>query len=219
MTSVFLTLFVSSFVIALSGAMMPGTLLTVTISESSRRGMVAGPLLIVGHSLLEFTLIVGLLLGLAPLFEHPGFFIVVSLIGGGILLWMAVGMFRALPALTIAWDAQDTRRGNLILTGVLMSVANPYWIIWWATIGMVYITQSRTYGLAGLSVFFLGHILADFAWYALVSAAVGKGRAFFSDRIYRSVIGVCASVLVVFAALFLYRALAWALAHIITSSL
>lgn len=33
------TIFVSSFIIALSGAMMPGPLLTVTIGDSSRRGM------------------------------------------------------------------------------------------------------------------------------------------------------------------------------------
>lgn len=202
-----LTIFLSSFVIALSGAMMPGALLTVTISESSRRGMLAGPLLIVGHSILEFALVIALLLGLAPLFELQSFFIAVSLIGGGILLWMAFGMFRALPSLTIAWDAQETQGDNLILTGALMSAVNPYWIIWWATIGIVYITQSREYGLWGLFAFFVGHILADFVWYTIVSVTVGKGRAFFSDRIYRGVIGVCATVLLVFACVFIYRGL------------
>jgi len=194
-------------VIALSGAMMPGTLLTITISESSRRGMIAGPLLIVGHSILEFALLIALLLGLAPLFELQVFFIIVSLLGGGILLWMAFGMFRALPSLTISWDSQETNQGNLILTGALMSAANPYWIIWWATIGIGYIMHSKKYGLWGLLFFFVGHILADFVWYAIVSAAVGKGRTFFSDRIYRGVIGVCATVLVVFAFMFIYRAL------------
>jgi threonine/homoserine/homoserine lactone efflux protein len=43
----------TSFVIALSGAMMPGPLLTVTISESPRRGMLAGPLLVLGHGILD----------------------------------------------------------------------------------------------------------------------------------------------------------------------
>ena len=200
-----LTIFISSFVIALSGAMMPGALLTVTISESSRRGIIAGPLLIVGHGILEVVLVIALILGLGPLFEQQAFFVVVSLIGGGILLWMAFGMFRALPSLTIAWDSQETKGGNLILTGALMSAVNPYWIIWWATIGIVYITQSRAYGLWGLLAFFIGHILADFVWYAMVSVTVGKGRAFFSDRVYRGVIGVCAAVLLVFACLFIYR--------------
>ena len=204
---ILLTIFASSFVIALSGAMMPGTLLTVTISESSRRGVMAGPLLIVGHSILELGLLIALLLGLAPFFEREGFFIAISLIGGGILLWMAIGMFRALPSLRISWDTQETKHSNLILTGVLMSVANPYWILWWATIGIGYIMHSKQYGLWGLLFFFTGHILADFAWYAIVSAAVGKGRKFFTDQIYRGIIGVCATVLVVFACLFIYKAI------------
>ena len=38
--------FFSSFVIAFSGAMMPGPLFSVTVSESARRGFAVGPLLI-----------------------------------------------------------------------------------------------------------------------------------------------------------------------------
>jgi threonine/homoserine/homoserine lactone efflux protein len=204
---IFLTIFVSSFVIALSGAMMPGTLLTVTISESSRRGVIAGPLLILGHSILELALLIALLFGLAPLFEQQGFFIVISLVGGSILLWMAIGMLRALPSLSIAWETQQANRNNLVLTGILMSLAHPYWIIWWATIGIGYILRSKQAGFWGLFFFFIGHILADFAWYTVVSSAVGKGRTFFSDRIYRGIIGACAAVLVFFACLFIYKAI------------
>ena len=186
---------------------MPGTLLTVTISESSRRGFIAGPLLMVGHSILELGLVFALLFGLAPLFEQQAFFVVISLVGGSILLWMAAGMLRALPSLTIAWETRQANRGNLVLTGILMSLANPYWIIWWATIGSGYIFKSKQAGLWGVFFFFIGHILADFAWYTVVSTAVGKGRTFFSDRIYRGVIGACAAALVIFACLFIYKAI------------
>jgi threonine/homoserine/homoserine lactone efflux protein len=203
---ILLTIFVSSFVIALSGAMMPGTLLTVTISESSRRGFIAGPLLILGHGILELSLLIAILLGLAPLFTQEWFFIVISLAGGGILLWMAFGMFRTLPSLSLSLNTGQTDRNNLVLTGVLMSVANPYWIIWWATIGLGYILHSRQFGLWGILFFFTGHILADLAWYAVISAAVGKGRTFFSDRIYKGVIGACAVFLVFFACYLLYKA-------------
>jgi hypothetical protein len=56
-----LTIFASSFVIALSGALMPGPLLTATISECSQRGFIAGPLLITGHAILELVLVIALL--------------------------------------------------------------------------------------------------------------------------------------------------------------
>ena len=185
---------------------MPGTLLTITVSESSQRGAIVGPLLILGHSILELTLVIALLLGLAPVFKQEWFFIVISFIGGGILLWMAIGMFRALPSLSLAFDTTQTRRGNLVFTGILMSVVNPYWIIWWATIGLGYILHSKQFGLWGLFFFFIGHILADFAWYTVVSTAVGKGRAFFNDRMYKGLIGMCAGFLILFACYLLYKA-------------
>ena len=53
-------IFFSSFMIALSGALMPGPLLTVTISEATRRGTVAGPLMILGHGILELALVLRL---------------------------------------------------------------------------------------------------------------------------------------------------------------
>lgn len=203
MLSIF-TIFFTSFVIALSGALMPGPLLTVTISESARRGLAAGPLLIVGHGLLELALVVALLLGLAPLLQHQTVFVLIALIGSGVLLWMAYGMFRALPELSLSTTAKAEGSGNLLLTGALVSIANPYWSIWWATIGLGYILHCTKFGKLGVASFFSGHILADLAWYALISVAVWKGKNFLSDRAYRWVIGLCAAFLVVFSVLFLY---------------
>jgi threonine/homoserine/homoserine lactone efflux protein len=201
------TIFFSSFIIALSGAMMPGPLLTATISESSQRGFLAGPLLILGHGMLEIILLVALVLGLAPILLRDDVFAAVALSGGVILLWMAVGMFRTLPSLSLSLNPGSLKRDSLILNGVLLSIANPYWIIWWATIGFGYVIFSWRYGMAGIVFFFTGHILADLAWYSAVSAAVGKGRHLFSDKIYRGIIGTCAAVLVIFACYFFYAGL------------
>ena len=198
-----IVLFSGSFVIALSGAMMPGPLLTKTIGESSRRGFLAGPLLILGHGLLEFVLVVALFLGLAPWLKGKWTFVVIAFAGAGILVWMAVGMLRSLPKLRIEWDQGGAAAGSLVLDGALMSVANPYWTVWWATIGIAYLLQSTEYGLVGVTAFFAGHILGDLAWYTVVSTAVDRGRRFFTDRLYRRVIGACAVFLLLFAALFL----------------
>ena len=138
-------------------------------------------------------------MGMAPLFKKEWFFIFISIAGGSILLWMAAGMFRSLPFLTLSLEPGDEKNGNIILTGILMSAANPYFIIWWATIGLGYILQSSEYGLAGILSFFSGHILADLTWYTIISTAVGKGRSFFSDKIYRGIIGCCAGFLVLFS--------------------
>lgn len=198
------TIFASSFLIALSGALMPGPLLTATISESSLRGFRAGPLLIGGHAMLELALVAALLLGLAPILRLPAVFVFCALGGSVILLWMALGMFRSLSTLTFTWQAGPERGKHPVVSGILMSVANPYWIIWWATIGLGYILYSQQFGFWGVAFFFAGHISADLVWYSFISAAVAGGRHLLTDRLYRGLIGVLAMFLAGFALYFAY---------------
>jgi threonine/homoserine/homoserine lactone efflux protein len=198
--------FLTSFIVALSGALMPGPLLTATIGESSRHGPRAGPLLIAGHALLELTLITLLFLGLAPLLTSVTVTGVIALAGGGILFWLAFGMFRSLPSLSLETERPSKGgHGRLVTSGILLSISNPYWTIWWATIGLAYILQSRRWGVAGVAVFFTGHILADFVWYSAVSFSIGKGRRFFIPAVYRSVVGGCAGFLTVFGSVFVFN--------------
>ena len=216
------TLFISSFLIALSGAMMPGPVLTATITESVKRGPVAGPLIMSGHALLEGVLVIALIAGVAPLLQRDLFFVIVSFGGAAILAWMALGMLRGLGNLKIEWGAnRDTDgavkpvsadgtdvvfdnagAGAAMRSGIFLSIANPYWIVWWASIGLGLVARAQEAGFLGILVFFLGHQAADFGWYSLVSTAVGKGRRFFSNRVYRGVIAFSAMVLIGFAIYF-----------------
>lgn len=200
-------IFATSFAVALSGAMMPGPLFTVTVSESSRKGPAAGPLLIVGHGILELALVVALVFGVGPLLKKTPVFVATALLGSIVLLWMAYGMLRSLPRLTLAVQPQQEAGRNLVVAGILLSLANPYWTIWWISIGLGYITQSLALGIAGAAAFFAGHIMADFAWYTAVAAAVWKGKRFMSDRAYRGLIAACALFLILFAGMFGYAGL------------
>jgi threonine/homoserine/homoserine lactone efflux protein len=197
-------IFFSSIVIALSGAMMPGPLLTATISESSTRGAIAGPLLIVGHGLLEIVLVFILLLGLAPFLQMKEVFAFVAFGGSGVLCWMAIGMFRSVSSLTLKTNRTAKYSGRILLSGAVLSLANPYWSIWWATIGLGYLIKSKSLGIAGIGTFMAGHLLGDIAWYTAISTAISKGRRLFTDRVYRTIIAGCAALLVVFALYFLY---------------
>ncbi|MBU1567805.1 MAG: LysE family translocator [Proteobacteria bacterium] len=199
-----LTIFCTSFILALSGALMPGPLLTVTVSESSRRGALVGPMMIFGHALLELALVIALLSGLAPFLVRDDVFIVISLTGGAVLLWMGTTMLRSLPQLSLAGQPDGSKSRNLVVTGIVLSAANPYWLIWWASIGLGYIMYSMKFGIMGIMAFFLGHILADLAWYCFISFGIAKGRHFFSDSLYRKLIGCCAVFLLVFSCWFLY---------------
>lgn len=183
---------------------MPGPLLTVTVTESTHRGAGTGPLIIVGHGILELVLVVALLSGIAPFLMRDDVFVAISLIGGGILLWMALSMLRNIPKLHLEFSRADGRSKNLIITGIILSAINPYFLIWWASIGFGYILYSAKFGWWGVSAFFLGHILADFSWYALVSLGVVKGKHLLSTRGYRRLIAGCALFLIVFSGYFFY---------------
>lgn len=183
---------------------MPGPLLSATISESGSRGWKVGPMYMLGHGILEALLIAGLFLGLAPLLVSNAAFITIAFAGGCFMIWMAVGMFRSLPGLSLGGETVEAA-GSLPLTGALMSLANPYWIIWWATIGLGYVMIAGNLGFSGVLAFFLGHILADLAWYAFVSLAVHKGRDILPDKVYRWLIAFCAVFLLGYAAFLLYN--------------
>lgn len=200
----YLPIFTTSFVIAFSGAMMPGPFMTTTIGESALSGPWVGPKMIVGHAVLEMVLLAAIFFGLAPMFQKDLFFILIALIGGGIMIWMAQSMFRSLPTLEINTTANNKKSTNLYLAGILMSLANPYWIIWWATIGLGYVLHSQKLGFAGIVFFFVGHILGDLVWYSAISVAVGKGRKFFGKKTYRILVGACAAFLSFFAIWLIY---------------
>lgn len=192
-------IFGTSFAVALSGALMPGPLLTVTISESARRGAWTGPQIIAGHAVLETAMLIILLVGASPVLQSDMAFVIIAFSGATVMLWMAMGMFRSLPVITLIPETEQTTVTHPVVAGIVMSLLNPYWVIWWAAIGLGYVTYSMNFGIAGILSFFTGHISADLAWYTFVSVSVSKGKQFMTDFVYRVIIGVCASALACFA--------------------
>ncbi len=221
---------ITSFLVGLSGAMMPGPVLTITIGETARRlkggeeggrsaaggsvqagrraqirGALVGPLIVCGHAVLEVLLVAGVVLGLGKLLVLGPVKGVIGLVGGAVLVWMGTGMLRSVKALTLLDTTVDgTGRQHPILAGILTSLSNPYWIIWWATIGLGYIAVSMQLGLLGLLSFYVGHILSDLAWYSSISFTLAMGHRLLTDRVYRALVAVCACFLLGFGCYFGY---------------
>lgn len=202
-------LFVTSFLVGLSGAATPGPLLMVNITEVARRGFWAGPAVALGHSLLELFTVALLAVGLSPILSHAAGG--VGLLGGTFLIWIAVKTLRAAPHLSLAAEIAAARPGltaGPIVAGVTASISNPYWLVWWATVGAGFTLTSLTLGVAGLAAFYLGHISADFAWYSFVAALVATGRRYMTDPVYRALLVACAVFLLALAAFFILSGVA-----------
>jgi threonine/homoserine/homoserine lactone efflux protein len=201
------TIFIGAFVVGLSGAMTPGPVLTVAISETLKRGFRAGPLIVLGHAILEIILLALIGLGLGPFFEHPVVTTFFLSVGGLVLLAMGAHMiFKNKQITEEALTAKGTTSPyGPVLAGIVLSISNPVWIIWWVTIGMGFVSQALQFGIIGLLCFYLGHILSDLAWYSFVSFSVSAGRRFCAPQIYRSIFVLCGTALVGLGLLFVTK--------------
>ncbi len=191
--------FLTSFGVGFSGAAAPGPLLAFTIRESVRSGFRAGPLVSAGHVLLELPLVVGLVWGLGGFLNRDPVVAGISLAGGALLLWMGGGLvLRPGRHLSEAdregVGASGVRR--MVFGGVVISLANPFWTIWWATIGLGFLAWAQESGKAGVGAFYVGHALADFAWYTFVAVAVASSGRVMGPRLYRGLLMGCGLFLV-----------------------
>ena len=198
-------IFVTSFIVALSGAFMPGPMLTVTISQAATRGWIVGPLVVLGHGILELSLVVAIAYGLGQFLAKASVIGTIGVVGGIVLLWMGWSMVRNARKVSLVLEGKKgTVSLHPVWAGILSSLSNPYWTVWWATIGLSYIAFSMKYGALGISFFFTGHILADLVWYAFVAAVIYFGKRWVGDRGFRAVIALCGILLLIFGAYFGY---------------
>ena len=214
--SILAIIFAKAFIVGLSGAMMPGPVLAVGIKGAAKSGFWFGPLLVLGHAALELPVVLGLGLGLGQLLLKQSVLGTISVVGATVLGLMAVGMLK--EARTAVLPTTDSSTGNFsggklkaVWAGIAASVSNPFWPLWWATIGLALIGWANKLALGkglsssvGLSTFYVGHILSDLLWYSFVSFMIATGRKLFTDRSYRILIAVCAAFLVALGAFFLY---------------
>lgn len=187
--------------------MMPGPVLTVTVSECYKKGFWAGPLIVLGHALLELALVVGLVLGLHKVLEQGNIVGLIGIGGGLFLLWMGYDITKSALKKRISLDMHAEManpRVGPIMAGITVSLSNPYWTIWWITVGAGFVLKSLKYNFLGLAMFYSGHIFSDLVWYSLISLAVVTGKKFLSDRIYRGILVCCGLFLIGMAVFFTY---------------
>jgi threonine/homoserine/homoserine lactone efflux protein len=193
------------FVISFSGAMQPGPV-TATVITMGTRNRYAGTLLALGHGIIEFPLMVLIMVGMETLLKSNKIQIVISLLGGIFLLTMAIQMIRNLRAGT---DTEvKVLRNKPLLAGVILSVGNPYFLIWWATVGAKLASGLKDFEAWAFALFALAHWSVDLIWLQILSWASFKGSKVFAPRTQRIVLLICALALLGFGLLFIYSAAA-----------
>ncbi|MHB9002807.1 MAG: LysE family transporter [Coriobacteriia bacterium] len=200
----------AAFVVGLSGAMSPGPYLTMTIARTLQHGRTSAFLMLVGHALLEASLLVGFAFGLQHFLTRGSVMAALGIIGGAVLLLMGGSLLAGAIRGTVALDPDaDTGASAVgpVAHGVLASLSNPYWTLWWATIGVTLAAKGLAIGPGGVLAFYVGHQLADIAWYGFVILAVSKGRRLLTPVVYRFLIGLLAAFLLALGARFVAESL------------
>jgi threonine/homoserine/homoserine lactone efflux protein len=189
-------------VTSLSGVMMPGPMFTVTIAKSLKSPW-AGVLVSLGHAVIEVPLIVAVYFGLRGFFQNEIFQLVLSVLGGGMIVWMGYDLFRARKK--IVREGRDTTY-NAFTAGILMSGMNPFFLFWWATVGLqLLLTFTGTVGTWALPFFIIVHWLCDLVWLSVVSFTIYKTHAFWGEKVQEWVFIVLSVALLYFGGQFMVK--------------
>ncbi len=199
-----LPLFLLSVIaISLTGVMMPGPVTAVTVTKGAQRKE-AGALIAIGHGLIEIPLILLIYFGLASFLSLTEVKISVGLAGGALLIWMALIMVKNRPSV---FSEQKELAHSSVVAGVATTAANPYFFLWWVTVGAALLVSARDFGTAGVAAVGVTHWLCDFAWLYLVSWAVFKSKRLWTQRVNIVVFGICSVILAGFGAWFIFSSI------------
>ena len=188
----------SAAAISLSGVMLPGPLTAVTIAKGYRNQN-AGSLIAAGHAIIELPLMALIYFGFSQFFASPEAKTIIGLAGGLVLIVMGILVFRDIRKAT--GEVADLPY-NSVVAGIVMTGTNPYFFLWWATIGITLIFGAANFGLVGLVLFAVVHWSCDLIWEEVVSVSVFRTRHLWTPKVLKIVFGVCALVLVAFGIYF-----------------
>lgn len=203
-----LLLIATSFAAGLSGALVPGPMLTVTISDSVKKGFIAGPLVVLGHFITEITLIIIIMAGFSWLVGSTTAAMIIGTVGGIMLIFMGYNTSKSSKNLQNLQDRDGiTQRYGSVFGGIITSISNPYFFIWWATIGMAFMFKGlEIAGIIGLLGFLIGHWSADLGWYSAVSFLTSKGSKIMTNKHYNMIMKICGVFLIILGIYFLIAA-------------
>ncbi len=186
-------------------------MLTASMTEAVKNGYRAGTSVVFGHVIVETSMIVLLALGLSQIIGLKTPFIIICIVGGAVLVFMGVNLIKSGQRKCLHRDCRRRAkvRTRPHLRGIITSVSNPYFFMWWFTVGATFVFEGlRLAGLVGLATFLIGHWASDFSWYGFVSFCTDRGAAVAGDKAYRFVLIGCGVFLSVLGLVFVYSGFA-----------
>ncbi|HME54955.1 MAG TPA: LysE family transporter [Candidatus Lokiarchaeia archaeon] len=229
----FFLVLTGSFLIGLSGAMMPGPVTTMTINETIKymkrgHGWLVGPSIATGHAMLEICLILALWFGASFIFHVHLVIIIIGVVGGAALIVFGIlglkstrkseqEFTRILESVITENEAERADIGTKmrplikpLALGFILSSTSAGWWAWWASIGLnaINLSSSLFSSFDVFITFYFGHILSDFSWFTFISGIVASGKKRISMKAYVIILFITNAFLVGLGVYFIISALA-----------
>jgi threonine/homoserine/homoserine lactone efflux protein len=203
----FFGFFAVVIVVSASGVMAPGPLFASTISSGIREGKLAGLKVAIGHTVVELPLVILIGIGALSLVALPQFRMIIGIVGA-----LAIFAFAGLQLRAILRSQEikkDSKYGSF-LTGIFLTGLNPFFLVWWFTIGFKLISDAfLLWSFWGILIMFGMHIWMDYAWLGFVSALSSKGTKFLSKKSYKICMIVINAALIYFGIAFVLESAAF----------
>ena len=189
-------------IISASGVMSPGPLFAANITHGLKNGTKAGIKIAIGHSLVEFPLVILLGIGILSMEVFPEFRTIISILGAITLFVFAFLQIKTI--LNKNKKISTKLKQGPIITGILLSGLNPFFIIWWLTIGLKLISDAMAiWAFAGILVVFVLHIWMDFVWLGATAFLISKSKKIISNTNYKIIVLGLSGILIYFGITFL----------------
>lgn len=192
--------FLFSLLIGFTGALAPGPTLVATITASIRGGWTAGPKVTLGHIVIEALVALLVLAGVSTVVQ--GYTRLIAAVGGCALLGFGLLTLRGASSASLNQEGTVETKGPY-LAGLLTSAANPFFWIWWLSIGSGFLLDALGTGVLAVAAFMIGHWTADLGWFTSVSTGVHRGGEIFPEPAYRMVLRGCGLLLILFGGYYL----------------
>jgi threonine/homoserine/homoserine lactone efflux protein len=193
----------SAVMISLSGVLSPGPMTAAVLQQGSRSAL-TGIFFAFGHGVVEMPLIFLIFLGAGTFLKMESVRILIGMIGGLYLLFIGMGLLRTKEN---AGAIEESRIPSSFYSGLLLSICNPYFLLWWGTIGIGLIISASKFGIAGLILFAIFHWLCDLIWYGFLSFASFKGTKMFGSGLHKKVSFICGLAMFFYGGVFLVNSL------------
>ena len=195
--------------ITASGALAPGPLFFATISHGTKSSAKSGLIFSVAHTVVEFSLIMLFALGLLSVASEPIVKQVIGIAGGSVLIaFGAIQIRNSIITKSEELKKPKSSYRHLFLIGLAFTGLNPYFILWWLTVGAQLIIIALEFAaLLGVVFMFICHVWMDYAWLTGVAYLSKKGTNVMGLKWYRPMMAIFGAILIYFGLTFFIGAI------------